>query len=136
MRSPSAAASAPTCPSVPRPKRTRGACTVQALLGERPALHDLERIRLDFEELAVRSLEVERVLDPVGAEVLGPALVQLVANAVELFARHRDGDVMHPPDRLPGRRHRIFREIEEGEQVPMTEVMEEMRRALQVAVLE
>src|SRR5919197_3727382 len=70
MRSPSTLASTPTLATAPRPKRTRGAWSAAVLLGERPALHHFQRIGLDFQEFAVRPLEVERVLHPIGPEVL------------------------------------------------------------------
>src|SRR5207249_9344599 len=123
MRSPSMAASVPTPSLAPRPKRTRGALTVQSLLGEWAALHHFQRIGLDLQQFPIRALEVERVLDPIRSEILDVALVELPTNPIELVTRNRDRDVVHPADRLARGRHRIFREIEEGEQVAVTQVV-------------
>ena len=49
---------------------------------------------------------------------------------------HRDRDVVHAADRFTCRRHRILGEIEEGEEVAVADVEEEVRRARKVAVLE
>src|SRR5207237_8861321 len=120
----------------PLPNRTRGASTVQRLLSELAPLHHQQGIALDLEQLAVRTLEVERVLDPVRAEVRDAAAVQLAPDAVELLPGHRDRDVVHPTDRLPRGGHRVVGKVEEGEQVAVAEVVEEMSGAGQVAVLE
>src|SRR6202022_5013664 len=135
-RCPSASASAPTRSIAPRPKRTRGALSVQPLLGERTTLHHFQRIGLDFQQFPVRALEVERVLDALGAELLDCTLVELAADAIELVARDRNRDMVHAADRLPRGRHWILRKVEEGEQVAVPEVMEPVCRAGQVAVLE
>src|ERR1700694_131244 len=89
-RCPSSAASAPTRSSAPRPKRTRGALSVQPLLGERATLHHFQRIGLDFQQYPSRALEVQRVLDPIRAEILDASLVELAANAIELVGGNRN----------------------------------------------
>src|SRR5439155_10994463 len=43
--------------------------------------------------------------------------------------------MVHAADGFPGGRHRILRKVEEGEQVPVSEVMEEVSRTLQVPIL-
>src|SRR5438128_6296765 len=83
---PSASASAPTRSIAPRPKRTRGALSVQPLLGERTALHRFERVGLDLQQFPIRALEVERVLHPIGPEVFDAASIEFSPDATQLFA--------------------------------------------------
>src|SRR3989441_8708989 len=135
MRRPSAAASRPARSIAPRPKRTRGAMNVQ-LLGERTALHHFEWIGLDLQQFPIRALEIQRVLDPIRTEILDVALVELPTNAVELVTRNRNRYMVHAADRFTRGRHRILREIEEGEQVAVPQVVEEVGRTRQVPVLE
>src|SRR5947208_1179776 len=134
-RWPSASASAPTRSTAPRPKRTRGALSVQPLLGERTALHRFERVGLDLQQFPIRALEVERVLYSIRPEILDAAFIEFTPDAVQLFARNGNRDVVHAADGFAGGRHRILRKVEEGEQVPVPEVMEEVSRALQVPIL-
>src|SRR5207244_11115466 len=133
--SPSASASAPTRSIAPRPKRTRGALTVQ-LLGERTALHYFQRIGLDFQQFPIRALEIQRVFDPIRSEILDVALVELPTNAIELLPRNRYRDMVHATDRFARGRHRIFREIEEGEQVAVPQVVKPVGGAGEITVLE
>src|SRR2546428_8066450 len=44
--------------------------------------------------------------------------------------------MVHAADRFPGGRHRVLRKVEEGEQVSVSKVMEEVSRTLQIAILE
>src|SRR6266704_762177 len=132
---PSASASAPTRSIAPRPKRTRGALSVQ-LLGERAALHHFERIGLDFQQFPIRALEVQRVFDPIRSEILDVALVELPTNAIELLPRNRDRDMVHATDRFARGRHRIFREIDDGEQVAVPQVVKPVGGAGEITVLE
>src|SRR5207245_5954010 len=87
-------------------------------------------------QLPVRALAVQRVLPPIRTEVLAFSRVELPADAIELVARNRYRDVVHAADRLPGRGHRILREVEKGEQVAVSQVVEEVGRAGQIAILE
>src|SRR5438093_4386889 len=132
---PSASASAPTRSTAPRPKRTRGALSVQPLLGERTALHGFERVGLDLQQFPIRALEVERVLYPIRPEILNAASIEFSTDAIQLVARNGNRDMVHAADRFPRGRHRILRKVEEGEQVSVPEVMEEVSRALQVPIL-
>src|SRR3984893_12580874 len=133
---PRVSASEPTRSIAPRPKRTRGALSVQPLLGERTALHHFQWIGLDLQQLPIRALEVQGVLDPIRTKVLDSTLVELATDAIELIARNRDRHMVHATDRLPGRGHRVFRKIEESEQVAVPQVVEPVGGAGQVAVLE
>ena len=54
----------------------------------------------------------------------------------EVLRVDRDGDVVHPADRLAGCRHRVLGKVEEGQQVSVADVEEEVRRARQIPVLE
>src|SRR5438309_6220070 len=135
-RCPSSADSAPTRSIAPRPKRTRGALSVQPLLGERTTLHHFQRIGLDFQQFPVRALEVQRVLDSIRAEILDLALVELATDAIELLPRDRDRDMVHAADRFACGRHRVLREIEEGEQVAVPQVMKPVGGAGEVTILE
>src|SRR5216683_5665766 len=91
---PRVSGSEPTRSIAPRPKRTRGAFSVQPLLGERAALHHFERVGLDLQQFPVRALEVEGVLDPIRAEVLDFAGVELPPDTIELVPRNRDRHVV------------------------------------------
>src|SRR2546426_10101199 len=135
-RWPNGSVSAPTRPIAPRPKRTRGALSVQPLLGERAALHHFERIGLDLQQFPIRALEVERVLHAIRPEILDAAPVEFAPDAVQLVARNGNRDMVHAADRFPGGRHRVLRKVEEGEQVAVSKVMEEVSRTLQIAILE
>src|SRR6202171_1992670 len=84
---PCVSGSDPTRTIAPRPKRTRGAFSVQPLLRERAALHHFERIGLDLQQFPIRALEVQRVLHPIRSEILDAALVELPADAIELITR-------------------------------------------------
>src|SRR3982074_2417114 len=110
-RRPSASASAPTRSIAPRPKRTRGAVSVQPLLGERATLHHFQRVGLDLQQFPIRALEIKRILHAIRSEIFDPALVELPLDAIELISRYGDRDVMHAADRFARWRHRIFREI-------------------------
>src|SRR5712692_5605720 len=135
-RWPRVSGSEPTRSIAPRPKRTRGAFSVQPLLGERAALHHFERVGLDLQQFPIRALEIQRILHTVRAEILDATLVELPADALELFARDRNRDVVHTADRFARGRHGILWEIEEGEQVAVPEVVKPMGGAGEVAVLE
>ena len=66
---------------------------------------------------------------------MGP-LPTMIYPAFQLITRHRNRDMVHAADRFSSGWHRILGKVEEGEQVPMSEVMEEVGRTLQVPILE
>src|SRR5439155_16779212 len=108
----------------------------QPLLGDWAALHRFEGVGLDLQQFPIRALEIERVLYPIRPEILDAPPVQFATDAIQLITRHRNRDMVHAADRFSGGRHWVLRKVEEGEQVPMSEVMEEVGRTLQVPILE